>query len=148
MASWTEIFEEMEAAGDDSVDTLADGTSGTASGSGAAVLDNARFIPDLESKKKLLETVESNSTYKAAYEWLNHAILFCEFIVPGNKFDDVKMGTITIIMRMRDPDHICGDDVKQTMSRRQRCTHALAFLGNVSGELLCTWETTNIDEDE
>ena len=60
MASWTEIFEEMEAAGDDSVDPKADGIGGTASESGAAgdtqvagqeerwnALDNARFIPDL-----------------------------------------------------------------------------------------------------
>ena len=95
-----------------------------------------------------METIESNNTYKAAYEWLKHVILFCEFVVPGNKFYDIKMGTITIIMRMLDPDHICGDDVNQTVSLRQRRTHALIFLGNVAGDLLCMWETTNIDEDE
>ena len=48
-------------------------------------------------------------------------------------------------MRVLDPDHICGDDVTQTMSLRQRCIHALIFLGNVAGELLCMWDTTSSD---
>ena len=133
MASWTEIFEEMDRAepedadtggtasgsaayGDYSVDpavgdatgnTEADDTAGAASGSATAgddnvegqkerwrAIDNARFVPDLDSKKKLLETLESNNTYKAAYGRLRHVILFCEFIDPSNKFYDVKMGTI------------------------------------------------------
>ena len=51
-------------------------------------------------------------------------------------------------MRMLDPDRTCGDDVAQTLSLRQRCTHALIFFGNVAGELFFMWETTNIDEDE
>ena len=97
---------------------------------------------------KLLETIESKNSYKAAYEWRKSAILLCEFIVPFTKFYDVKMGTITIIMRMLDPDRICGIDAEQTKLLRQRCTHASIFLGNVAGKLLCTWDTTKIDEEE
>ena len=33
------------------------------------------------------------------------------------------------------------------MSLRQRCTRASLFFGNVAGELLCTWHTTSIDND-
>ena len=51
----------------------------------------------------------------------------------GNKFYDVKMGTIAIIMRMPDLGHICGDGVAHTVSLRQRCTHALILFGNVAG---------------
>ena len=115
---------------------------------GAAVLNKARFIPDLEGKLTLLETIGSKDNDRAIYEWLKSVIYLCEFIVPFTKFDDVKMGTITIIMRMLDPDQVCGIDVEQTMSLRQRFTHASIVLGNAAGELLCTWDTTSIDKDE
>ena len=94
------VLEEMEdagddsvAAGDDSVEAGANDTGGVASWTGTAVLDKARFIPDLEGKMKLLETIGSKNNYKAVYEWLKNAILLCEFIVPFTKFYDVKMGT-------------------------------------------------------
>ena len=151
MASWTEILHEMDkadsaAAGDDSVAT-GDNT-GQAIWTGAAVLNKARFIPDLESKMKLLATIGSMNNDRAIYEWLKSVIYLCEFIVPFAKFYDVKMGTITIIMRMLDPDQTCGIDVEQTASLRQRCTHTSIFLGNTAGELLCTWDTTSIDKEE
>ena len=69
----------------------------------------------------------------------------CEFIVPHIKFYYVKMGTITMIIRMLDPDQICGVDGAQTVSLRQRCTRASIRFGNVAGELLCTWHTALID---
>ena len=156
-ASWTEILNEMDeaesaAAGDGSVeagkdDSVAAGDDDrvVAIWTGDAVLDKARFIPDLESKMTLLRTIESMDNDKAVYEWLKNAIYLCECIAPFIKFYYIKMGTITMIARMLDPGRICGVDVEQTMSPRQRCTRASIFFGNVAGELLCTWHTTSID---
>ena len=59
MASWTGIFE-MEAAGDYNVDPGA--VMRVMEGTGTALLENARFIPDQESKVKLLETIESKNS--------------------------------------------------------------------------------------
>ena len=97
MASWTDKYEDDELA-DPEVDDAAKRRKGVASGSPTAgdtnaegqkerwrALEHACFVPDLESKKKLLETLESNNTYQAAYEWLKGATLLCEFIVPGIK---------------------------------------------------------------
>ena len=165
-ASWTERLKEMEeaertaagddsaAAGDDSVeagddDRVAAGGDDkvVAIWTGDAVLGKARFIPDLESKRTLLTTIESKDSDKALYELLKNTICLCEFIVPFIKFYYIKMGTITMITRMLDPDQICGVGVGQTMSLRQRCTRASMFFGNVAGELRCTWHTTTIDND-
>ena len=118
-ASWTEILNEMEEAemaaaagddrattGDDSVEpgdddrvTAGDDDKVVAIWTGGAVLDKARFIPDLESKMTLLKTIESKDSDKALYEWLKNAIYLCEFIVPHIKFYYIKMGTITMITR-------------------------------------------------
>ena len=142
------------AAGDDSTEAGEDASAAAgddarvvAIWTGDAVLDKARFIPDLESKMTLLTTVESMENDKALYEWLKNVIYLCEFIVPSIKFYYIKMGTITMIARMLDPDQICGVDVERTMSLRRRCTHASILFGNVAGELLCTWATTSIDND-
>ena len=36
--------------------------------------------------------------------WLYNAVLLCEFIVLFNRFYDIRMDTITIIMRVLNPD--------------------------------------------
>ena len=98
MASWTDILNEMDeadraAAGDDSVEAGEDASVAAgddarvvAIWTGDAVLNKARFIPDLESKMTLLTTIESMDNDKAVYEWLKNVICLCEFIVPFIKF--------------------------------------------------------------
>ena len=85
---------------------------------------------------------------KALYEWLKKAIYLWEFIVPYTKFYYIKVGTITMIVRMLDPEQICGIYVKDTVSLRQRCIQATIRFGNTAGELLCLWDTTGIDNLE
>ena len=159
IASWTDILNEMDeadraAAGADSVEAggdasvaAGDGTRAVAIWTSDAVLNKARFIPDLESKMTLLTTIGSMDNDKAIHEWLKSVIYLCEFIVPFIKFYYIKKGTITMITRMLDRDQICGIGVEQTMSLRRRCTQASIFFGNVAGELFCTLHTTSIDND-
>ena len=101
----------------------------------------------MESKITLLTTIESMNDDRALYEWLKNAIYLCEFIVPHIKFYYVKMGTITMIIRMLDPGQICGTDVADAVSLRRRCTRASTRFGNTAGELLCTWHTALIVND-
>ena len=78
---------------------------------GGQVIEQARFTPDIEAKIHLLESIESMEDDKALYEWLKKAIYLCEFIVPYTKFYFIKMGTITMIVSMPDPEQICGTNV-------------------------------------
>ena len=154
MASWTDKFnDDVLADPEDSATTKR--RKGKASGSSTAgdanveaqrgpwrALKHARFVPDLESKRELMKTLELNSTHAVAYEWLKHSILLCHYFVPGVKCYENEMDTIAILMRMLDPDDICGDDVAETVSLRHKATRASIFLGNVAGEMLCQWDTT------
>ena len=99
----------------------------------------------MEGKITLLGTIECMDDEKALYEWLKKVIYLCEFIVLYIEFYYVKMGTITKIIRMLDPDQICGTNVAETVSRRQRCIRASIRFGNIAGELLCTWHTALIE---
>ena len=131
MASWTNKFNDGLLA-DPEGSATTKRRKGKASGSSTAgdanvevqkepwrALKHARFVPDLESKKELLKTLlELNNTHAAAYEWLQSSILLCHYVAPGVKFYENKMDT-TAILRMLDPDYICGDDVAQTVSLGQ-----------------------------
>ena len=174
-ANWTEIFDQLdelekaesanaevadmatnEEVGDGLPDFDADNDDNVEHGEdeiraiwiGEEVIEQARFTPDIEAKFILLEVIESMEDDKALYEWLKKAIYLCEFIVPCTKFSYIKMGTITMIVRMLDPEQICGTNVADTVSLRQRCIQATIRFGNTAGELLCLWDTTGIDNKE
>ena len=50
-----------------------------------------------------------------------------------------------MIVRMLDPDQICGTNVESTVSLRQTCIRASIRFGNIASELFCTWHTALID---
>ena len=139
-------FPDFDVAGDDNVEPGGDEIK--AIWTGAEIIEKARFIPDMESKITLLDNIESMTDEKSLYEWLKKVICFCEFIVPYIEFYYVKMGTITMIVRMLDPEQIRGNNVEETVSLRQRFTQASIRFGNTAGELLCLWDTTGIDHKE
>ena len=108
-ANWTEILDELERAesanavvadmaaaqefedvtGDDNVEPGDDEIK--AIWTGEEVIEQARFIPDIESNIILLDNTESMDDEKSLYEWLKKVIYLCEFIVPYTKFYNVKM---------------------------------------------------------
>ena len=93
----------------------------------------------------LLDTIGSMTDEKSLYEWLKKVIYLCEFIVPFIEFHYIKMGTITMTVRMLDPEQTCGNNVEETVSLRQRLTQASIRFGNTAGELLSLWDTTGMD---
>ena len=174
-ANWTEVFDQLdelekaESANAEVADMAADNEAGDglpdfeadtednvepgedeirAIWTGEEVIEQARFTPDNEAKILLLESIESMEDDKTLYEWFKKAIYLCEFIVPYTKFYYIKMGAITMIVRMLDPEQICGTNVADTVSLRQRCIQATIRFGNIAGELLCLWDTTGIDNKE
>ena len=111
-------------------------------------LSNARFIPSMKDRQRLLESLLTLSTYGHIYEWLRSVIFTCAYVVPGNMFHVIKMDTIAIIMKMVDPDDICGENVDMSSAFRRTAIWATALLGNVAGALICQWDTTPLDDKE
>ena len=64
---------------------------------------------------------------------------------PFLEFYYIKMGTITMITRMLDPEQTCGINVEETVSLRQRLTRASIRFGSTAGELLSLWDTSKMD---
>ena len=46
------------------------------------------------------------------YLWLKGEILSCNYVIPGLPLNEIKMATVAMIVRMIDPDELCGDCVE------------------------------------
>ena len=77
----------------------------------------ARFVPTMGQRLELVSTLTKfHLNSGKMYLWLKGEILSCNYVIPGLPLNEIKMATVAMIVRMIDPDELCGDSAETTKS--------------------------------